>query len=563
MGRDEVDTQERSPNVPLPRRTDQWRQSLSEPFPSVPGQSGQAEAGSRHGHIDANDSGSPAEYFGEASAFSFMAKVSSPDETKTSGAGTTTRSAAAAASSGNHVQNMRQGAGRDTATKISNMHLHSELLAASSPSTVVFEELLGIGGGVSNPFELPQRQLADKLVAAYFAYRHPLNPYLHEGTFRQRYERLWLSHEAGGEEATSSNVVWIGLVNLVFAFGSDHGKIRGQMSNATPSSSFSSGFPQKAFDRDHARFFRRAKTLVLSGILQTGKIELVQALLLLGHHFHGSLELNHCWTVVGLAIRTAQELGLYLDPAQFTTNIVEQEVHKRVWWGCFAMDRLISTKVGRPPMILDGAHIRADLPLSVDDEFLNEQAGFRQPEGSPSKLEFLRYIVGHCRLVERVLNMMFKGNSGSITPRQTTTAQGTESRPVIKMDLPDLLAKSIELDGDLLKWQTALPPHLRPDSEAPEWHFQRQKSVLLMRFLHTRLLIHRQALLFYIFRPIADSFQLEIIFTCIKRCVMAASESISQMRLLRQQNLLSSSWHNSHCQSISKPFGLISRVSGY
>ncbi len=106
--------------------------------------------------------------------------------------------------------------------------------------------------------------------------------------------------------------------------------------------------------------------------------------------------------------------------------------------------------------------------------------------------------------------MMFKGvasgGAGSLTP-----VEATESKFPIKMDLPDLLAKSIQLDGELVAWQAGLPPHLRPDSEAPEWYFQRQKSVLLMRFLHTRLLIHRQALLFYIFRPISDSFQLEII----------------------------------------------------
>jgi hypothetical protein len=117
----------------------------------------------------------------------------------------------------------------------------------------------------------------------------------------------------------------------------------------------------------------------------------------------------------------------------------------------------------------------------------------------------------------------------------------------MRTDLPDLLAVSIQLDGALIAWQEGLPHHLRPNTEASEWHFERQRSVLLMRFLHTRLLIHRQNLLFYISCRVSCPFQLDLIRLCIRRCVMAAYESITQMRLLRQRKSLSSFWHNSHC----------------
>ncbi|KAL2016665.1 hypothetical protein VTK56DRAFT_3209 [Thermocarpiscus australiensis] len=523
-------------------------------------------------HATARDNGSPGEYYGEASTFSFIAKVSSPGNSHAgpgrdpSGSKTGTSGVA----SGWAPQDaLPRPAGLDRPA----LGVHSDLLAASSPSTVVFEDLLGAGGGGAgggggDPFELPQRQMADKLVASFFHHRHILNPYLHEGTFRRRYERLWMSQEAGGEEATSANVVWLGLVNMVFAFGSEHVAPRPQASSTAPlpdrnNNNNNSNWQQRnAPERDRGgRFFRRAKTLVLSGILQTGKIELVQALLLLAHYLHGSLELNHCWTVVGLAVRTAQELGLYLDPARTTADVVEQEIHKRVWWGCFALDRLISTKLGRPPVIHDGPPIRVDLPLPVDDEYLTEQAGYRQPEGVPSKLEFFRFIVSHCRLVERVLNVMFKNgggsgntntntNTGEVPPpeqqQQQQQQQASGSSKLRSVDPQDLLAMSIQLDGALTAWQEGLPAHLRPESESAQWAFQRQRSVLLMRSLHLRLLIHRQTLLLYISRPVTDPFVLELMLPCIKRCVLAASESITQMRFLRQQNALSSFWHNSH-----------------
>ncbi|KIM77707.1 hypothetical protein PILCRDRAFT_825147 [Piloderma croceum F 1598] len=215
-------------------------------------------------------------------------------------------------------------------------------LATSSPSAPIFDGL-ALGLGTDDAFGLPHRFVADRLVDAYFKFRHPLNAYLHENSFRSRYRRLWFSEDLGGEEATQNNLAWLGLVNLVFAFGSKYARV------AT----------------DILRFFKRAKTLVFSGLLQAGSIELIQALLLMGQYLHGSLELKNCWTVVGLAIRTAQGLGLHLDRGEFAANVVEHEVRKRFWWGCFILDRVLRMKVGRPPTIHDGP-VDASKPKLTD-----------------------------------------------------------------------------------------------------------------------------------------------------------------------------------------------------
>jgi hypothetical protein len=491
------------------------------------------QGGSHQGstiHPPRND-GSPGEYFGESSAFDFIAKVSSP----TTAPAQATRTSA------------KRGPGILAST------FHAESLAASSPSTVVFEELLA-GGVGSDAFELPQRSLADKLVDSYFKYRHPLNPFLHEGSFRTRYHRLWLSKELGGEEATQENLAWLGLVNLVFAFGTEHVNVQASTSRAL-------------LHPDRSRFFKKAKTLVFSGVLQMCMIELVQAFLLMSHYLHASLELNNCWTVVGIAIRTAQQLGLYLDPADFTSDVIEQEIRKRVWWGCFVIDQILCLKVGRPPTIRDTPAIRVGLPLPVDDEYLNEQSSYSQRVHIPSKLEFFNQIVEHCRLIGKVFDTLYTGRP----------LKG-ESKLQFKGALPELLALSIKLDGELVAWQDGLPAHLRPGSGGLEWHFERQKNMLLMRyvssfclftvpyvteteslssrFLNTQLLVHRRMLLFYITSRISDPFQLDLIRPCIKRCVMAACELVTQMRLLRQQNLLSSFWHNSHCMSACSPVAM-------
>lgn len=65
-------------------------------------------------------------------------------------------------------------------------------------------------------------------------------------------------------------------------------------------------------------------------------------------------------------------------------------------------------------------------------------------------------------------------------------------------------------------------------------------------FLNSRLLIHRQILLIYITRRITDFFQREIMLCCVRRCIMAAYDTITAMQVLYSRSQVNSSWHNSH-----------------
>lgn len=365
------------------------------------------------------------EYFGQSSTFDFITRVCSPQED------TSTRS----------VSITRKPSPGSAASS----------LAISSPSATIFDGFL-LGLGNDELFSLPNRFVADRLVDAYFKYAHPLNTYLHEYAFRQRYERLWLSEELGGEEAVENNLAWFGLVNLIFAFGSVHAKIVGHISIGK------------------MRFFNRAKTLVLSSLFQAATIELVQALLLMGQYLNSSLELDNSWTVIGLAIRMAQSLGLHQDITTMGLKVIDQEVRKRVWWGCFVIDRLLSMKVGRPPMIHDSPDITVGLPLAIDDEYLtNDIEGLpMQPPGIPSKFDFLTHVITQCRLLERICNSLYSGRQVEISKHDIT-------------NIPKLIALTVQLDGDLTAWQQTLPPHLQFDSQSSHWQFERQRSTLLMR----------------------------------------------------------------------------------
>ena len=370
-----------------------------------------------HSHYPRDGVGAPREVFGETSAFRFMADVGSPD-------------------------------GRMSRPSMSHQTNLPQLDDAQIARSFMTED-------IGDPFELPQRSTADRLVDSYFRHRHPLNPCLHEGTFQARYGRLWLGADGGGEEASQRNLHWLGLVNMVFAFGTDYAQSSSRQVN------------------DRTRYFKRARHIVIWGVLQSGTIELVQALLLIGQYLHGSLELNDCWTIVGLAIRTSQGLGLHLDETAFTTNLVEQEIRKRTWWGCFVLDRVLSTKVGRPPAIHDEASIKVGLPRSVDDEYLTpNDPNSRQPADVPSTLEYFNHVISQCRLMQKVMDAIYGGNSVQIGRERTA------------IETHKLLARTIELDGELDAWKEGLPEHLRPSGRAQEWRFERQRNTLLMRSVH-------------------------------------------------------------------------------
>jgi hypothetical protein len=297
------------------------------------------------------------------------------------------------------------------------------------------------------------------MVNHYFKYRHPLHPYLHEQSFRQHYERLWIGQDITDDDPTESSLARLGLVNMVFTFGNideSHGSA--------------------IILHCRAMYFKRAQKLVFSTLLRGATIDMVQALLLMGHYLHNVLELNNCWTVLGLAIRMAQGLGLHLSAETQGFDLIEQEVRKRTWWGCFVLDRLLSAKVGRQPTI-DEANTSVELPLAVSDFSLRRDSTrtslATQSPNAPSTLDFFRYAIAQARLVGHIVESMYGGSRN----------QGSRATPKDRalLMVPELLAKSIQLDGELASWQSGLPPHLQFDFATERGIYERGSSVLLMR----------------------------------------------------------------------------------
>jgi hypothetical protein len=313
------------------------------------------------------------------------------------------------------------------------------------------------GEGIE-PYELPQKQLADGLVDAYFARVHRLYPFVHEPSFRLEYERMWTLDP---RMLADSRPLWFGLLNLVFAHGCEFcDSVQGKESVSMAS-----------------RFVNNARRIVFARVFTQGSLELVQALLLMCHYLQSTLELDECWSLVGLMIRTSIGLGLHFNSSPSSENLtsVQWEMRKRIWWGCYVIDRTLSMKFGRAPSIQGANTSDIDAPLDVDDQYISQDSVVpRQPEGRPSLTAFFTQTIKLANVVEQVLLDLYQ-------PSQNEK-MGDKSLRQATIHSSYIIGHSVLLDGELLSWWHAVPPHLKHEPEVPDGpDFKLQRNVLSIR----------------------------------------------------------------------------------
>lgn len=59
---------------------------------------------------------------------------------------------------------------------------------------------------------------------------------------------------------------------------------------------------------------------------------------------------------IGLAVRTAQMMGLHRDPAQFGLPAAHAEARRRMWWHIVHMDGVVALSSGLPPLVSDESY---------------------------------------------------------------------------------------------------------------------------------------------------------------------------------------------------------------
>lgn len=172
----------------------------------------------------------------------------------------------------------------------------------------------------------------------------------------------------------------------------------------------------------------------------------VQALLLMALALHGQARDGQAWYVVGQAIRLAQSLGLHKRlPASTKGGYrANHDLHRRLWWSCFSLEKLLQLECGRPSSTYRGDFDRT-LPAVPSVSSADNPPDYFMAWVS------LAGILG--RISDRLYSRNFS-NSG------------------------ELFLEICDLDKALLDWDRRLPESLRPQSEGLAYLEEGSHSVL-------------------------------------------------------------------------------------
>ncbi|KAJ6264195.1 ABC-transporter-regulating transcription factor [Drechslerella dactyloides] len=203
-------------------------------------------------------------------------------------------------------------------------------------------------------YGLPDRRVVDAFVDGFFNTVHLAFPIIYKPQFIQEY-RDYMDHDIQPEPFRT----WLATMNIILAVGA----IFTQLTDDT-STKWSNGYDQRIF-------YIKAQALYYNtGILINNPEQRhVQALGVLGVYFLATKQINRCWNVVGLAIRTGYSLGLHLSSELTQLGRIEQEVRHRKWYALMSLERTCGLLTGRPINIDEGKYSIPDLS-GVNEEKL-------------------------------------------------------------------------------------------------------------------------------------------------------------------------------------------------
>ncbi|KAL2130112.1 hypothetical protein VTI74DRAFT_6891 [Chaetomium olivicolor] len=385
---------------------------------------------------------------------------------------------------------------RMRATNVTFMHqgleaagshlFHDADTSSESPKTDIeppnFPDLVGLPmQPLAQPLEeidpramaLPPRQFADDLLRWYWRNVHSIFPFLHWPMFENRYRTLWKQEKRPSHEQTPfEELLFYATVNMVLALACYR--------NET--------IPLDQRQVHAEEFYKRSLRLISAETLDSASIPIVQLLLLRAMYLYYAGRADRCWLMSGAAVRVAIGLGLHVPPKRSLSQL-EREMRRRVWYaGCVSLEQIIASTFGRPTMTLL-TQSQVPLPLAIDEEYLSTTEEGRQPDGIPSRIEMINYIISTMDVLEEMRAVLR-------APRLKVGRADDE------FSVPDPTAL-LRINSKLDYLLEGMPPHLRVNADLSALQltddavqcFRIQAHAIRFRLLILRVFLLRPSLL--------------------------------------------------------------------
>ncbi|KAJ6003148.1 hypothetical protein N7451_005695 [Penicillium sp. IBT 35674x] len=250
-----------------------------------------------------------------------------------------------------------------------------------------------------NPYALPARSLAERLLRLYIDSVQPSLPIIRQALFVDQF----LSFYSG--ELIHPGRKWLAVLNLIFAISSKLCQMSGQ-----------------DIQGNDSKFFSRAQKLIISESLVEDHEDLqqVQAETLAAFFLLTSSQINRAWKMIGTATRSAIALDLHLRATHNRLNTLALEARHRLWWSIFILENLLSVMTGRASG-LGNSFCSAPPPLIEENvEYSHDdtpEARLKRPSENP----FLKWTIYQQR--ERLEAQRRAGGKRIINPYHSRARQ--------------------------------------------------------------------------------------------------------------------------------------------
>ncbi|KAG2411740.1 hypothetical protein HFD88_009296 [Aspergillus terreus] len=307
------------------------------------------------------------------------------------------------------------------------------------PRTLRMEELL------AKSTEPPNDEMGSRILHAYLTRLHVRYPFLDRLELWRLHEARWRLASAKREELTPAERFGTFKLYLVYAIGATTIQLSEKYTYVPPE-----------------RFYITALQQV-PAMCETRSVENIEAMTLLVVYHLRSASSQGVWYMIGLAMRTAIDLGLHRKANEINLDPVSAQMRRRLFWTVYYLERVVSMSLGRPFSIAD-RHIDLPLPLDIDDD-VRDSALFTTPSPRPDRittLTFAIYLIRLRRIDSKIQHKIYRAD-----------------RP-----LHALRSKMDALFLELEEWKdSALRRFAGPDLDYPMLHYNRALRLLIQPFL--------------------------------------------------------------------------------
>lgn len=292
--------------------------------------------------------------------------------------------------------------------------------------------------------EPPTDEMGTRILDTYFTRLHSRYPFINRKQVWQIHAYRWRLAKIKREDLTRSDRFAIFKLNLVYAIGATMLRLSEKYAYTSPE-----------------RFYTAALQHVPT-MCEARSVDNIEAMVLLVVYHLRTASSHGMWYMIGLAMRTAIDLGLHRKANEINMDPFTTQMRRRLFWTVYYLERVVSMSLGRPFSISD-RHIDLDLPLEVDDDI--EDPTLLTAPLDPTKtttLTFAIYLFKLRRIDSRIQHKIYRAD-----------------RP-----LSSLRPKMDPLYLELEEWkESAVLRFNGPDLDYPMLHFNRAVRLLIQPFL--------------------------------------------------------------------------------